>query len=139
MNMYCPHCGKILPGGNDCKFCPNCGKDLRLTRDERNKQFSAPVSASSESSKRRACDSFADFKSKKTEERALYFRDGKGKGKRVRTSSSPKEVVINIGIMKHDPYTSSITPVRGKSLPLKINKDASYFQLLIAAIVKRKA
>ena len=110
-----------------------------MTWDQRNKQFSAPVSASSESSKRRACDSFADFKSKKTEERALYFCDGKGKGKRVRTSSSPKEVVINIGIMKHDPYTSSITPVRGKSLPLKINKDASYFQLLIAAIVKRKA
>ena len=110
-----------------------------MTRDERNKQFSAPVSASSESSKRRACDSFADFKSKKTEERALYFRDGKGKGKRVRTSSSPKEVVINIGIMRHDPYPSNINPVRGKSLPMKINKDANYSQLLIAAIVKREA
>ena len=111
MKMYCHHCGEILPCGNDCKFCPNCGKDLRLTRNEKNKQFSAPLSASSESSKRRACDSFADFKSKETEERVLYFPDGKGKGKRVRTSTSPKEVVINIGIMKHDPYTSSITPV----------------------------
>ena len=104
---------------------------MRLTRDERNKQFSTPVSASSEWSKRRGSDSFADFKSKKTEERALYFRDGKGKGKRVRTSSSPKEVVINIGIMKDDPYTSSITPVRGKSLSLKINKDENYSEVLI--------
>ena len=110
-----------------------------MTRDERNKLFSASVSASWESSKRRAWDSFADFKSKKAEERALYFRDSKGKGKRVRTSSSPKEVVINIGIVKHDPYTLSITPFRGKSLPLKINKNANYSQLLIAAIVERKA
>ena len=134
MNTYCPHCGEILPRGNDCKFCPNCGKDLRLSRDERNKQFSALVSASSDSLKCRACDSFADFKSKKTEERALYFHDGKGKGKRVRTLSLPTEVV-----MKHHPYTSSIMPVRGKSLPLKINKDANNSQLLITAIVKRKA
>ena len=31
------------------------------------------------------------------------------------------------------------TPVRGKSLPLKINKHANYPQLLTAAIIKRKA
>ena len=78
-------------------------KRFEIEKGQRNKQFSAPVSASTQSSKRRACDSFADFKSKKTEERALNLRDGKGKGKRGRTSSSAKEVVINIGIMKHDP------------------------------------
>ena len=35
--------------------------------------------------------------------------------------------------------SNNYTPVRGKSLPLKVSKDANYSQLLTAALIKRKA
>ena len=60
-------------------------------------------------------------------------------------NSTPKQkdVLINIGVMKYDPHCADSSnvymPVRGKSLPLKINKDANYTQLLTAALMKRKA
>ena len=35
--------------------------------------------------------------------------------------------------------SNNYTPMSGKSLPLKISKDANYSQLLTAALIKRKA
>lgn len=124
----------MLLSAGECQFCPKCGKELVTKKD------GTRTSSSSESTpKRRACDSFASFKSKKSEERASRFRDVKGKANRGSTETPQKDIIINVGIMKYDLDNGSFTPARGKSLPLKINRNANYAQLLTAALIKRKA
>ena len=123
MKIKCKNCDSEVSEG--FQFCPKCGKTLT----DMDTNASKP---------RRACDTFEKFKAKKSQQRATFFR-----GKTKNTAQKDKDVIINIGVMKYDRYcadsSTAYTPMRGKSLPLKINKDANYAQLLIAALTKRKA
>ena len=118
INAKCQKCGAEL----DCskfKFCPNCGNVLTNIKLKESK--------GKDCKQQRPCDTFKKFKARKSDQRATKNDD----------------VLINIRIMKYD--RNSVDPshiyrsIRGKSLPLKINKHANYPQLLTAAIVKRKA
>ena len=121
MKIKCKNCDSEVSEG--FQFCPKCGKTLT----DMDTNASKP---------RRACDTFEKFKAKKSQQRATFFR-----GKTKNTTQKDKDVIINIGVMKYDRYcadsSTAYTPMRGKSLPLKINKDANYAQLLIAALTKR--
>lgn len=78
--------------------------------------------------------SFNRFAVKKSEERqAMSFRP---KAKKARKMEA-EEVNINIGVMvnKRD---GDVQTLRGKSLPLRIKKGASGYDILEAAIKKRK-
>ena len=75
--------------------------------------------------------SFSTFMSKKKEERASYFRPSK----KPRVADK-QEVTINIGLMELNDEEVGV-PLRGKSLPLKIAKDADYKTLLEFAVKKR--
>ena len=123
MKIKCKNCDSEVSEG--FQFCRKCGKTLT----DMDTNASKP---------RRACDTFEKFKAKKSQQRATFFR-----GKTKNTTQKDKDVIINIGVMKYDRYcadsSTAYTPMRGKSLPLKINKDANYAQLLIAALTKRKA
>ena len=129
MNAKCQKCGAEL----DCskfKFCPNCGNVLT--------NINVKESKGKDCKRQRPCDTFEKFKARKSDQRATFFR-----GKTKKNNPKNDDVLINIGIMKYDHNSvdpSNIyTPIRGKSLPLKINKHANYPQLLTAAIIKRKA
>lgn len=123
MEIKCQSCG--LEVSETFKFCPKCGNTLTEINSKASKH-------------RRACDTFEKFKAKKSQQRATFFR-----GKTKTTAQKVKDVLISIGVMKYDRYctnsSSAYTPVRGKSLPLKINMDANYAQFLTAALMKRKA
>ena len=75
------------------------------------------------------------FMSHKHEERASHFRPAK---KVCVSTPSRQEVTINIGVMEIN-ENEVATPLRGKSLPLKIEKEADYDTLLKAALKKRCA
>ncbi|XP_028419234.1 uncharacterized protein LOC114544973 [Dendronephthya gigantea] len=126
MNIKCKKCGRDF-SSSKYKFCPNCGN-----------AFTDTDSKTIDSKQRRSCDTFEQFKAKKSQQRATFFR-----GKTKSSTPQNKDVLINIGVMKYDrdslDSSNEYTPIRGKSLPLKIKKEANYAQLLTAALVKRKA
>ena len=68
---------------------------------------------------------------KKNEERTLHFKPAK-----KQRLSSMQEVTINIGQMEFN-EEGLASPLRGKSMPLKICKDADYKTLLEAALKNR--
>jgi hypothetical protein len=128
MDMKCRNCWSDV--ADEFKFCPKCGE-----------KTTKMVTNANGSNYQHACDTFERFKAKKSQQHATFFC---GKTKKC-TPNGPKQkdVLINIGVMKYDPHCADssnvYTPVRGKSLLLKIKKDANYAQLLTAALVKRKA
>ena len=115
MDVKCKKCGSELDSSK-FKFCPNCGNMFsNINANESNE-----------------C--------KREEERATCHILS---WKRKKFTPKSSDVLINIGIMKYDRNSldpsNNYTPVRGKSLPLKVSKDANYSQLLTAALIKRKA
>lgn len=113
------------------KFCPSCGIGRSQDKDGGIRNEASSSNENSESKNARPMPSLQLFMSKKQEERASHFRPSK----KARVANK-QEVTINIGVMELDEKEIGI-PLRGKSLPLKIAKDANYDTLLESALKKR--
>ena len=137
--MFCPFCGKrmqIL-----FVFCPSCGQkkdDIEVNSGVSSTNSTTVSSASSKTANVSVSVanngrpvSFHNYMTKKAEERASYFRPSKKQ--RV---SEKQEVTINIGVMELSKDGVSYI-LRGKTLPLKISKEADYKTLLESALKKR--
>lgn len=109
-DMFCQNCGSWL--SKKFKFCPNCG----ITPTD-----------STENSK--SINTFGEFKAMKTKERINQTSN-----KRRKMTDS---VTINVGLATT--AAGIFKPCRGKSLPLKVSKDASAEHLLGEALKKRAA
>ena len=107
--MFCSVCGSRLEATN--KFCSSSGHKL-VEKGE--------ASCQKDNKKDIKCLSFDQFAAKKRKERSTHFRTSKTK---VKSKDTEPNALINIGLMKYV-TTDTTTPVRGKSLPLKVNKDA---------------
>ena len=120
--MFCSGCGSRLEVTS--KFCP-CGHKT-VEKSE--------ASCQKNSKKDIKCLSFEQFAAKKRQERSTHFRTlTKTK---VKTKDAEPFALINIGLMKY--ISADTTPVRGKLLPLKVNKDAPYAEVFSKAVMKRE-
>ena len=139
--MFCPNCGS--PNMQiTFKYCPSCGKENNQNKETNRDAQKSPVSnaapasdsrpsTSSNNNNNTRTTSLQDFMTRKNEERTSYFKPSKKK--RV---SDKQAVTINIGLMEFN-EEGLTSPLRGKSLPLKIPKDTDYKALLESAIQKR--
>jgi hypothetical protein len=141
--MFCASCGGSVQ--NVFAFCPSCGQSLpsrgsdELLQDPND--MIKKVNTPSNSRKRNAIPSsglmkerlptYEHFASEKSKERQGHFKP-KG-SKKVKMT----EATITIGLMEYD--RDNLKPVRGSSLPLKVKTNASYDEVLEAALQKRKA
>ena len=108
--MFCHSCGVWRSQSH--KFCPKCG-----------------VSLSSSSTSQ--VSTFKKFLNEKSKERQTSFKSkSKSKSKKM-----DEFVTITIGISSAS--SGVFKPVRGKSLPLKVNKRASAQTVLDEALKKR--
>jgi uncharacterized Zn finger protein (UPF0148 family) len=125
IRMFCSACGSRLEATN--KFCPSCGHKA-VGKSE--------ASSKKDDRKDIKCLSFEQFAAKKKQERSTHFRTSS------KTKAKSKDIepfaLINIGLMKYVSVDTT-TPVRGKSLPLKVNKDAPYAEVFSMALTKREA
>ena len=86
--------------------------------------------------KRAELPTYSQFAAKKSEERRGHFKPKMSKhGKHALAT----EATINIGLMEYEEGSNVLKPVRGSSLPLKIKTNASYQEVLDAALKKREA
>ena len=122
--MFCSVCGSRLEATN--KFCYSCRHKL-VEKGE--------ASCQKDNKKDIKCLSFEQFAAKKRQERSTHFRTSKTK---VKSKDTEPNALINIGLMKYV-TTDTTTPVRGKSLPLKVNKDGPYAEVFSKALIKREA
>lgn len=123
--MFCSACGSRLEATNT--FCPSCGhKPLEKSESSYRKDEKKDIK----------CLGFEQFAAKKRQERSTHFRTSS----KTKTKSKDTEpfALINIGLMKYV-SADTTTPVRGKSLPLKVNKDAPYAEVFSMALTKREA
>ena len=113
------------PSANFCPFCGQKRGSNIVNTNETNKNAATK------------CLSFKNYAAKKTEERSTHFRSG-SKKKAAKSKNVDPFALINIGIMR---YVSPdvVTPVRGKTLPLKVKKDSEYIEVFAEALVKRQA
>ena len=111
--MFCSTCGESLQVS--FKFCPKCGKDLANNKE---------IKVRGETSGKKNM-SFKEFKETKEKQRATFFRKkpGRGKGSGKQQEDLNDTVKINIGIMV--PVSVQLRRVRGKSLTVKVPKNAS--------------
>ena len=58
--------------------------------------------------------------------------------KKAKPKDTDTVALINIGLMKYVSFDTT-TPVRGKSLPSKVNKDAKYAEVFSVTVTKREA
>ncbi|KAJ7371943.1 hypothetical protein OS493_022041 [Desmophyllum pertusum] len=75
--------------------------------------------------------SYEQFAAKKSEERRGHFKP------KVKVKQATPEATVNIGLMEYE--GDILKPVRGSSLPLKVKTNASYGEILDAALKKREA
>ena len=113
------------PSANFCPFCGQKRGSNIVNTNETNKNAATK------------CLSFKNYAAKKTEERSTHFRSG-SKKKAAKSKNVDPFALINIGIMR---YVSPdvVTPVRGKTLPLKVKKDSEYIEVFAEALVKRQS
>lgn len=108
------------------KFCPFCGE--KVAND---------TSTSEPDKGATKCLSFQKYAAKKSEERSTHFRSSGSKRRGQKKKEDPF-ALINIGMMRFlGPDVT--TPIRGKTLPLKVRKDCGYAELFTEALVKRQA
>lgn len=123
--MFCSACGIRLEAKN--KFCSSCGQKVAEESEHSSKKGEK---------KDIKCLSFEQFAAKKRQERSTHFRtSSKTKAK---SKDTEPFALINIGLMKYV-SADTTTPVRGKSLPLKVKKDALYAEVFSMALTKREA
>ena len=138
--MFCSNCGSRMQ--ITFKYCPSCGKENKETNNDfsrnRDEVPNAAVSNHSTNNNKNNTETsgnsratFKAFMTKKNEERTSHFKPAK-----KQRLLSKQEVTINIGQMEFN-EEGLASPLRGKSLPLKIAKDADYKTLLEAALKKR--
>ena len=122
--MFCSTCGESLQVS--FKFCPKCGKDLANNKE---------IKVRDETSGKKNM-SFKEFKETKEKQRVTFFRKkpGRGKGSGKQQEDLNDTVKINIGIMVPD--SVQLRRVRGKSLTVKVPKNATASMLLEAGAEK---
>ena len=136
--MFCRNCGKGLE--SSFAFSPNCGAKVEAetslsSRD--NIVGSASLMSKRASPSELAAPAakqfptFRQFLDRKSEERRGHFKQSK-KAKQVRC-----EATINVALMEY--AGDVLKPVRGSSLPLKVEVSSNYNDVKDAAIKKRKA
>ena len=107
------------------KFCHSCGQKVELDT----------VSASETDKGATKCLSFKNYSAKKSDERSTHFRSSRSKRRGQKRKDEDPFSLINVGIMRYiSPDVA--TPIRGKTLPLKVRKDSEYVE---EALVKRQA
>ena len=116
--MFCSTCGESLQVS--FKFCPKCGKDLANNKE---------IKVRGETSGKKNL-SFKELKETKEKQRATFFRKkpGRGRGNGKQQEDLSETVKINIGIMVPD--SVQLKRVRGKSLTVKVPKNATASMLL---------
>ena len=123
--MFCASCGAGLKSSS--KFCPFCGE--KVAND---------TSTSEPDKGATKCLSFQKYAAKKSEERSTHFRSSGSKRRGQKKKEEDPFALINIGVMRFlGPDVT--TPIRGKTLPLKVRKDCGYAELFTEALVKRQA
>ena len=109
------------------KICPFCGQ--KIEND----------SSASETDKcAKKCLSFKNYAAKKSEERSTHFRSSGSKRRGQKKKEEDPFVLINIDLMRFI-GPDVITPIRGKTLPMKVRKDSGYAEVFTEALVKRQA
>ena len=140
--MFCQCCGSWLQ--KRYGYCPSCG--IIVKRPSADSCIAEKGSSSAPSvspclstngpsnHEETKLLSFNRFAAKKSEERqAMSFRP---KAKKARKMEA-EEVTVNIGVMVNK-SDGDVQVLRGKSLPLRTKKGASSYDILEAAIKKRK-
>ena len=103
------------------KFCHSCGQKVELDT----------VSASETDKGATKCLSFKNYAAKKSDERSTHIRSSGSKKKGQKSKDEDPFTLINVGLMRYiSPDVA--TPIRGKTLPLKV-------ELFAEALVKRQA
>ena len=126
-------------------FCPNCGAKVEAERSLSSRDnIVGSASVTSQTSRKRASPSkpaapaakqlptFRQFLDRKSEERRGHFKQTK------KAKQGSCEATINVALMEYEGDVLK-PPVRGSSLPLKVEVSAKYNDLKDAAIKKRKA
>lgn len=139
--MYCVSCGtKVEEAFN---YCSSCGTKVENYQKKRERSVEASEGSSQSTShghgtgsvlKQQTLQTFAQFAKAKSEERQSHFKPKKRSKQSVHVLH---EVTLNIGLMEY--ALSELKPCRGASLPLKVPDNASYDDLLSAALKKREA
>ena len=119
--MFCQKCGRWIR--KEFKLCPGCGVSPTNDSHKLQAQTSSQV------------QNLKEFKDLKTKERTQFV----AKTRRARRAQSDRTatVIITIGITVFSKGT--VKPIRGKSLPLRINKSATAETLREEALKKRRA
>jgi len=114
--MFCASCGGVLK--HSSKFCHACG--VKVDND---------IVIGKETDRGATkCLSFKSYAAKKNEERSTHFRSSGSKKKRQKRKEEDPLALINVGVMRFvSPDVT--TPIRGKTLPLKVKKDSSYSEV----------
>ena len=156
--MYCVFCGAQVQ--EIFSFCRECGERLSQTNDtssrtaQASSELSAPVNTANVNVRKRELGTSSSapvdlFEPAKRRDRqrsslptyqqhfALIFEERQSNFKVTRKLAKTFEATINIALMEY--ILSELKPVRGSSLPLKIPTNASYIEILNAAIAKREA
>ena len=114
--MFCANCGTGLKSFS--KFCHSCGQKVELNT----------VGASETDKGATKCLSFKNYAAKKSDERSTHFRSSGSKKKGQKSKDEDPFTLINVGLMQYiSPDVA--TPIRGKTLPLKVRKDCEYVEL----------
>ena len=141
-SMFCWNCGKGLE--SSFAFCPNCGAKVEVeTALSSRDNIVGSASLRSQTSRKRASPSkpaapvakqlptFRQFPDRKSEERRGHFKQTK------KAKQGSCEATINVSLMEYE--GDVLKPVRGSSLPLKVEVSANYNDVKDVAIIKRKA
>ena len=123
--MFCSSWGCSV--AEKYNFCPKCGAEVISPTTAQD------VGSSLKTNLIPIPDKISEFRAKKEQERASYFRPTKGKKKRP-TEDVEEKVKINIGIMLFD--GSELKKQRSKCLTLELPKNSTKDVLLKASIDK---
>ena len=139
--MFCWNCGKGLK--SSFAFCPNCGAKVEAERSLSSRDnIVGSTSLMSQTSRKRASPSrraapaakhlptLRQFLDRKSEERRGHFKQTK------KAKQGSCEATINVALMEYE--GDVLKPVRGSSLPLKVEVSAKYNDVKDAAIKNGK-
>jgi len=124
--MFCANCGAVLK--HCSKFCHACGQKVENDIVGGNEMDKGATK----------CLTFKSYAAKKNEERSTHFRSSASKKKGQKRKEEDPFALINVDVMRFVNPDVKI-PIRGKTLPLKVRKDASYSEVFADALVKREA
>ena len=138
-SIFCRNCGKGLE--SSFAFCPNCGAKVEAeTSLSSRDNIVGSVSLTSQTSRKRASPSepaapgakqfptFRQFLDRKSEEQRGHFKQTK------KATQASCEATINVALMEYE--GDVLKPVRGSSLPLKVEVRSNYNDVKDAAIKK---